>query len=156
MRPTEKFGVDWEGDFTFTGYNSDLKDQLVKFHKEIFPHLEIGELEGDAEAYLRDCKDDEILNKATLLLLDKKTKEIIATTMVYLNRDIPQIMALGVKEEYRNRGIATNLVKHQLSALSEKYSVVRIGVDKDSNAYRLYKKMGFSEGLVVEDLCLEA
>jgi ABC-type xylose transport system substrate-binding protein len=32
-----------------------------------------------------------------------------------------ELMALGVKEEYRNMGIATNMIKQQLSALYEKY-----------------------------------
>lgn len=59
---------------------------------------------------------------------------------------------LVVKEEYRNQGIGTKMIKYALQTVkNEGYSYVILKVDNDNTeAEKLYKKLGFT---VIEKSC---
>ncbi len=72
--------------------------------------------------------------------------------MIWKSGDMPVIMATGVKEEYRNRGLATKMLKHALTVLHDHYPAIRLEVNIGSAAHRLYQNLGFITGANVEEL----
>ncbi|AFA48370.1 GNAT family N-acetyltransferase [Acetobacterium woodii] len=59
-------------------------------------------------------------------------------------------LAISLYQEYRNRGIGTELMKRMMHLLkSSGYAQVSLAVQKDNYALRMYQAMGFS---IIEEL----
>jgi len=151
LRPTEKFEITWESEYVVISPERKYLEELKKFHIAIFPELSEDILIGDADAYIKSYEADELLKQAAVLVFNKNN-ELIANSMVWKFGDMPVIMATGVKEEYRNHGLATKMLKHALTVLHGHYPAIRLEVNFGSAAHRLYQNLGFISGSKVEEL----
>lgn len=61
----------------------------------------------------------------------------------HIDNDIPSI-AISLYEEYRSKGIGTNLIKSMLKLLKDNgYSKTSLSVQKNNYATKMYKNVGF-------------
>lgn len=90
---------------------------------------------GNREPYLMKYNNKYIASCDLVYNYGEYTK---AGIKVYLSR-------LIVKNEYRNKGIGQELLKHMINLCKEKgYQQITVGVDVDNkNAVHIYKKFGF-------------
>jgi len=77
----------------------------------------------------------------------KKNGEIIGWLRFNLFWDcVPFMNLIELKEEYRNKGIGTMLVKHWEEKMKEKgYNDVLTSTQSDEDAQHFYRKIGYSE-----------
>lgn len=131
------------------GKLSDLTSwmKLVKEVKWNFPGLETDEaFEEHQKTVLKF-----ISQKRALCV--KEQGEVVGGLLFSQKHNM--ICCMAVKPEYRNRGIASMLMKKALSKLDRDRDVVvstfREGDDKGTAARAFYKKLGFVEGELIEE-----
>lgn len=121
--------------------------KLVKEVKWNFPGLETDEAFEEHKKTVMKF----ISQKRALCV--KEQGEVVGVLL--FSRKYNMICCLAVKPEFRNRGIASMLIKKAFNELdSEKDIVVstfREGDDKGAAARAFYKKFGFVEGELIEE-----
>lgn len=119
------------------------KKELVVFLKKIDKHYPVSiSSKVDLDEYA-----EKILDKATLMIW--REKGVIVGIVVGYNNctfdDMGYISLVGVDFEYRNRGIATTLIKRFIMDCNNKgiYKVHLYTDSRNASAIHMYKKLGF-------------
>ncbi|MBU5227244.1 GNAT family N-acetyltransferase [Clostridium senegalense] len=153
IRPTELFDITWENDFYVCSPNKENELEMGKVLYEAFENNEglnfnysLEEYTSWVKEYFDDNLGKGILNKASTLVYDKHTKELVGLCYISIWKEWPLISQIAVKPGYSGRGIGTNMIKKALTVLNEEYSAIRLYVDIGNNAEDLYYKLGFLKG----------
>jgi GNAT superfamily N-acetyltransferase len=141
----------------FRKLNKDDKDMFVKLRFEYFSmsDFDINEFERiELKNNLVKYFDENIETKYFLGMICEYRKEIIAVAYLAINRKPPNQSFMNGKTgtllnvftypEYRNQGIATELLKKIIEeAGKENINTISLSSTKDGE--KLYKKLGFKE-----------
>ena len=121
--------------------------KLVKEVKWNFPGLETDEAFEEHKKTVMKF----ISQKRALCV--KEQGEVVGVLL--FSRKYNMICCLAVKPEFRNRGIASMLIKKAFNELDSDKDIVvstfREGDDKGAAARAFYKKFGFVEGELIEE-----
>ena len=121
--------------------------KLVKEVKWNFPGLETDEAFEEHKKTVMNF----ISQKRALCV--KEQGEVVGVLL--FSRKYNMICCLAVKPEFRNRGIASMLIKKAFNELDSDKDIVvstfREGDDKGAAARAFYKKFGFVEGELIEE-----
>ena len=84
IRPTEKFNVIWSDEYKITSIRKENQKEIAKFYKDAFKNtkdfqskLSIEEIEEEIQDYFDNNAEDRLVNKASTLVYDKKTNQLI-------------------------------------------------------------------------------
>ena len=66
--------------------------------------------------------------------------------------DCPEIYRLGVEEQFRGRGIGTQIIAScEAEAISRGFGIIGVGVDfNNARAWELYRRLGYQQSKVIE------
>lgn len=98
------------------------------------------------EEYFEENPYADLLNKSSTVVYDKETKEMVGLCLMSLWQEWPLIVEISVKPSYEGRGLGTNMIKKALSILKDEFPVVRLYVNMENKAQRLYHNLGFLKG----------
>lgn len=163
IRPTEKFDVAWDARFLIQKPQAEYKTQLIELFTEAFQgaaglegKLSTADVTEHIQFYLENYCNDELLQKASSLLLDKQSGALAGACLVSLWEEWPNIYLVGVDSNYTGRGLASNMLKNALTQLHEHYPVCRLFVTLGNDAELLYHKLGFMAGVETTKLYIPA
>lgn len=123
----------------------DLKEIAVLF-KEVYSELPYNENWTDKNA-LKKINDYHKFDKILIASEDNKIIAfIIYHEIIWDNHSNIFIDEIGVDKDYRGEGIAKNLLKNvEEYAKSNGFSKIELVSNMKSNAFQLYKKIGYEE-----------
>ena len=161
LRPTEEFIVEWEDKFEKVLPSKEQTNEIGKlihaaYVDDPFQHYSLEERTGFVEDYFTDNSHIDILNKASSVVYDKDTKELIGVCLISEYNEWPLVYDIVVKKEYRGKGIAEKMLQNSLTVLKKDYPVVRLYVDSGNPAETLYYNVGFFPGKKLTDLSIPA
>ncbi len=90
---------------------------------------------------------NEILTKASTLVYDKDTGQLIANCRLCLQDNQAAVYSIGVLPAYRGRGLATRMLQRALSELKGNYPLLRLYVMEGNDAESVYFNLGFVPGV---------
>ncbi len=162
VRPTEILNISWDDNYYVTSPKREDELQIGKLLHEAFQNNEGLNFSYSVEEYTKWVKEYfdnnlniELLNKASTLVYDKATKELVGVCYISMWQEWPLISQIAVKPSYAGKGIATKMLKSALTVLSKEYPVIRLYVHIGNKAEELYHKLGFLSGLELTDMKLE-
>lgn len=161
IRPTENFKVSWEEDF----YTSVLKRENQKeigqllyeafeVNKNISESYTLEEYNEWVKEYFDEFLNEDILNRASTLVYDKKTNELVGVCYISLWQEWPLVSQIAVKPEYQGKGIGTGMLKVALNILKEEFCALRLYVEDGNEAEKVYSSLGFLKGNEIVELKL--
>lgn len=146
-----------KGKLRFRKLNKSDKDLFVKLRFEYFTmsDFDINESErNELKNNLTKYFDESVENKDFLGMVCEYGKEIISVAYLAINKKPPNpsfvngktgtLLNVFTYPEYRNRGIATELLK-KLIEEARKENITAISLSSTRDGEKLYKKLGFKE-----------
>ncbi|MCJ8013659.1 GNAT family N-acetyltransferase [Paenibacillus sp. KQZ6P-2] len=161
-RPTDHFEVHWDENFRVDYPQIEENESGIKrFTKEDeIARCDFDSFSGSIEAARRKKHsiDDfipsedpyytnELLVKASTLVYDKHTGQLVANCRLCLQDNQAAVYSIGVIPSYRGRGLATLMLKRALSILKEDYPILRLYVMEGNAAESVYVNLGFVAGV---------
>ena len=161
IRPTEKFDVIWNDEYRVTSVRKENKKEIAKFYKNAFKNvqdfqskLSIEEIERDIQYYFDHNSEDGLVNKASMLVYDRKTNQLIGASLISIWEEWPNVYDFAVDSSFKGKGIGMNMLKHALTILKENYPVLRLFVTLSNDAELFYHKLGFLAGVETTEMIL--
>jgi len=161
VRPTEIFNINWEDNYYVTFPRREDELEMGKLLHEAFQNNEglnlnysLNEYTEWVKEYFDSNLDVEILNRASTLVYDKATKELVGVCYISMWEEWPLVSQIAVKPSYAGKGIGSKMLKSALTVLNEEYPVIRLYVDIGNKAEELYHNLGFLKGLQLTDMKL--
>lgn len=159
IRPTEVVHTLFHSKYVFNRIdNADIPSIYPLIQEDYYDtqNLSLSQLQNrvnnEIDWYFKNQFDKSACNKASTIVLDKKTDEVIGVCLVSMWEGSPLIYHIATKKSYQKQGIATSLINYTLSVLKNEYTYVRLFVTIGNPAQKLYHKLGFAEGDIVTDL----
>lgn len=156
IRPTEKFDrIDWETDFVIKKPTSECLEEIAQLSYKAYlgpdsiGHPTINTIEQqrlELEDYFNYNKE-ELLQQSSCLVFDQTNNKLVGACLISIWEDLPLVYNIVVDQNYRGKGIASNLIKHALTILKDKYEVIRLFVTVGNAAESLYYNFGFLPGI---------
>ncbi|MCM1989006.1 GNAT family N-acetyltransferase [Oceanirhabdus seepicola] len=159
LSPTRKFDVKWDDKLQVVLPNKDHTEELGKLFYEAFKNapgqkFSLKERTEFVEYYFEHNSHIEMLNKASSVIFDRETNELIGVCLISEYNEWPLIYDIAVREDYRGRGVASKLLKKSLTVLKDKYSAVRLHVEGGNDAETVYYDNGFLPGIKLTSLII--
>ncbi len=161
IRPTEEFNIMWREGFYANLPKRENQGEIGKLLYEAFENnvnlhssYTLEEYTGWVKEYFDDYLDSDMLNRASTLVYDGNTNELVGVCYVSLWQEWPLISQIAVKPSYEGRGIGTKMLKKALTILKKEYPVVRLYVDIGNEAEEVYENLGFLKGLELTQMKL--
>ena len=162
MRPTESYFVYWEDKYEIRMPKIEDTEALGRFFFEAFENY-VGKTKYSLEERTSFVKDyfnngtlNELLLKASSIVYDKETNELIGVCLISEYRGWPLVSDIAVKSTYRGLSLATRMLKKALSTTKEKYPAMRLYVLCGNEAESVYYNLGFNPGVKLTDLYIPA
>lgn len=162
VRPTETFNINWEDGYYVSSPKREDESEMGKLLHEAFQNNEglnfnysVDEYTKWVKEYFDSNLDVELLNRASTLVYDKATKELVGICYISMWQEWPLVSQIAVKPSYAGKGIGGKMLKSALTVLNEEYPVVRLYVHIGNKAEELYHNLGFLKGLQLTDMKLE-
>lgn len=147
IRPTEKFNLNWGIGLRLLQPDESMREEIIKI---FFQGFKNGILEETEEAqrkrvdyYFEHIKEHEILIRASTVVKNTETNEIMGVCLVLLWEGLPIIYDLVVVKEFRKHGLGSNMLKRAISILEDEYPAVRLFVTPGNMVEGLYHELGF-------------
>jgi GNAT superfamily N-acetyltransferase len=161
IRPTESFDISWDEDYIIAEPSREDGMEIAKLLHAAF-HGGVGyqgtvDLEGhkkDGDIYFKYFGDNELLKKASTLIYDKNTNELIGTCLVSLWEECPLIYDVAVHPDHQGRGLASKMIKKALTVAKEQYPVLKLFVTLGNDAELVYHKLGFMAGTETTEMII--
>jgi len=159
IRPTEEFHITWDCDYEIVSVTEDKKSDIVKLFAEAFSNESKDgtsfEKENESvEVYFTKNLKNTLVNKASTLIYEKKTNELVGACLISIWEDWPNVYDIAVKPSFQKRGLAKNMLKRALTVLKEGYPTLRLFVTLGNDAEMLYHQMGFLAGTETTEMIL--
>lgn len=159
IRPTEEFHVTWDCDYEIVSATEDKKSDIVKLFTEAFSNESKDEVNFEkenesVEFYFTKSSTNTLVNKASTLIYEKKTNELVGACLISIWEDWPNVYDIAVKPSFQKRGLAKNMLKRALTVLKEGYPTLRLFVTLGNDAEMLYHQMGFLAGVETTEMIL--
>lgn len=159
IRPTEEFHITWDCDYEIVSVTEDKKGDIVKLFTEAFSNESKDgtsfEKENESvEVYFTKNLKNTLVNKASTLIYEKKTNELVGACLISIWEDWPNVYDIAVKPSFQKRGLAKNMLKRALTVLKEGYPTLRLFVTLGNDAEMLYHQMGFLAGTETTEMIL--
>lgn len=161
IRPTEEFNITWGEGLYVSLPKRENQGEIGKLLHEAFESnvnlhssYTLDEYKDWVKEYLDDYLDNDMLNRASTLVYDGNTNELVGVCYVSLWQEWPLISQIAVKPNYEGRGIGTKMLKKALTILKKEYPVVRLYVDIGNEAEEVYNSLGFLKGLELTQMRL--
>lgn len=159
IRPTEEFHITWDCDYEIVSVTEDKKGDIVKLFTEAFSNESKDgtsfEKENESvEVYFTKNLKNTLVNKASTLIYEKKTNELVGACLISIWEDWPNVYDIAVKPSSQKRGLAKNMLKRALTVLKEGYPTLRLFVTLGNDAEMLYHQMGFLAGTETTEMIL--
>ncbi|WP_346867384.1 MULTISPECIES: GNAT family N-acetyltransferase [unclassified Clostridium] len=161
IRPIEEFNIMWGEGFYANLPKRENQGEIGKLLYEAFENnvnlhssYTLEEYTGWVKEYFDDYLDSDMLNRASTLVYDGNTNELVGVCYVSLWQEWPLISQIAVKPSYEGRGIGTKMLKKALTILKKEYPVVRLYVDIGNEAEEVYENLGFLKGLELTQMKL--
>ncbi|MBI9011510.1 MAG: GNAT family N-acetyltransferase [Clostridiales bacterium] len=157
IRPTEQFEMDWPNDIAIIQPDESHQSEILDLFAEAFNENaeEIVQEKKMLDYYFEHETKDNDVNRASSLLYDKKTNELIGACLISLWEDWPNVFDVAVKPAHQNKGLGTLMLKRALSELKGHYPVLRLFVTIGNDAEMVYHKMGFLSGTETTKMVLK-
>lgn len=162
MRPTEAYFSYWEDKYEIRTPRIDDAEELGKFFFEAFNDY-VGKIKyshEDRTSFVKDYFNNKSLNelllKASTLVYDKVTNELIGACLISEYRGWPLVSDIAVKSTYRGLSLATRMLKKALTVTKERYPAMRLFVLCGNEAESVYYNLGFIPGVKLTDLYIPA
>ncbi|MEW9079615.1 GNAT family N-acetyltransferase [Terrisporobacter glycolicus] len=163
IRPTEKFEVIWSYEYRIAPVRKENQMEIVGLYKEAFKNVEdfqsklsVEEINEVIQYYFDNNSEDSLVNKASTLVYDKKTNQLIGASLISIWEEWPNVYDFAVKPSFQGKGIGYNMLKNALTILKEMYPVLRVFVTLGNGAELFYSKLGFLSGLETTEMILPA
>ncbi|EQB87883.1 ribosomal protein S18 acetylase RimI-like enzyme [Clostridium punense] len=159
IRPTEEFHVTWDCDYEIVSVTEDKKSDIAKLFAEAFSNESKDgtsfEKENESvEFYFTKNLKNTLVNKASTLIYEKKTNELVGACLISIWEDWPNVYDIAVKPSFEKRGLARNMLKRALTVLKEGYPTLRLFVTLGNDAEMFYHQMGFLAGTETTEMIL--
>jgi len=159
IRPTEEFHVTWDCDYEIVSATEDKKSDIVKLFTEAFSNESKDEVNFEkenesVEFYFTKSSTNTLVNKASTLIYEKKTNELVGACLISIWEDWPNVYDIAVKPSFQKRGLAKNMLKRALTVLKEGYPTLRLFVTLGNDAEMLNHRMGFLAGVETTEMIL--
>lgn len=158
IRPTEEFESIWSDAYKIVLPRIENKNEIRKLFTEAFGTGIEGEnnskIEHQIQCYFDENLENSLVNKASALVYDTKTNQLIGACLISIWEEWPNVYDVAVKPAFRNKGLATNMIKRALTILKEQYPVLRLFVTLGNDAEIVYHKMGFLPGVETTEMIL--
>lgn len=112
-------------------------NEVIELHDTIFPKTFI-----NGNAIITS------LNETKKIFVYKQNSIVLGYIYIDINKEVSKIEFLGVREDFRNKGIGSLLIKFIGYILSNKYDIKSLKLDVNSSnkqAIALYKKLGWNQ-----------
>jgi ribosomal protein S18 acetylase RimI-like enzyme len=163
IRPTETFNISFEDNYEALALSKSHITKIATLFSKAFADgvgedagLSKTEHEEAIMAYFKENSGEEILKRASTLLYDKETKELIGVCLISLWEGWPNIYDIAVKPSYGGKGLASMMIKKALNVLKEEYPVLRLFVTLGNSAEAVYYNLGFLPGVETSKLYIPA
>lgn len=162
QRPTDHFEVIWDNNLIIECPEIEQNEMGNKrfVNEDEIAHCDFNSFRGGFEAVRRKNlsfedfipREDpnytnEILSKASTLVYDKNTGQLIANCRLCLQGNFAAVYSIGVIPTHRGRGLATLMLKRALTILKGKYPILRLYVMEGNDAESVYLNLGFVPGV---------
>ncbi|MEW8993218.1 GNAT family N-acetyltransferase [Clostridium sp.] len=161
IRPTEEFNITWGEEYYINLPKRENQGEIGKLLHEAFESnvdlhssYTLDDYTDWVKEYFDDYLDNDMLNRASTLVYDGNTNELVGVCYVSLWQEWPLISQIAVKPSYEGRGIGTKMLKNALTILKKEYPVVRLYVDIGNEAEQVYDNLGFLKGLELTQMKL--
>ncbi|MPM93239.1 hypothetical protein SDC9_140375 [bioreactor metagenome] len=159
IRPTEEFHITWDCDYEIVSVTEDKKGDIVKLFTEAFSNeskdgTSFEKESESAEFYFAKNPKNTLVNKASTLIYEKKTNELVGACLISIWEEWPNVYDIAVKPSFQKRGLAKNMLKRALTVLKEGYPTLRLFVTLGNDAEMLYHQMGFLAGTETTEMIL--
>lgn len=162
IRPTQEFEVNIEDDFYIELPKeeniSEMANLIVEAESNnpaLTPSSAESIINWITKYYFGKNPHSDCLNKASTLIYDKKSKELVGVCLISLWEEWPLIGEIDVKPGYDGRGLGTKMIKRALSVLKDEFPVLRLHVDIGNKAEILYHSLGFVKGTEMVEMKLK-
>lgn len=161
IRPTEVFDTIWDGEYEIVPVTRENKREISKLFVEAFST--IGESQGKTnfekqnesiEFYFDNNPENSLVNKASTLIYEKKTNELVGACLISIWEEWPNVYDIAVKPSFQKKGLAKNMLKRSLTILKKQYPTLRLFVTLGNDAEMVYHKMGFLAGTETTEMIL--
>lgn len=167
QRPTEVMEIEWDDDLRIeTPYleNGRLANEL-DIAEALFESFKGGvnaasRNHTSRESFIFDRHSiftDSMLNASTLVY-DKATNKLVGVCLLFMEDQrrtfYPGLFNFGVHPSYRNKGIASNMLKRALTVLHGEYPIMRLGLLQGTYAESVYYNLGFMPADVEVEACV--
>ena len=157
IRPTEQFEVVFPNDIRLIQPDESHKLEILDLFTEAFKESEeeIVQEKKMLDYYFENETSNNDINRASCLIYDKGTNDLIGACLVSLWEGWPNVFDIAVKPSYQNKGLGTMMLKRALSELKGSYPVLRLFVTIGNDAEMVYHKMGFLSGTETTKMVLK-
>ena len=157
QRPTDHFEVIWDRKFIIESTKVEVNGLGGKrfVNQDEIAWCDYNSFAGSIEAVRRKklsledfipAEDadytNEILIQGSTLVYEKDTRQLIANCRLCLQDNQAAVYQLGVIPSYRGNGLATSMLKRALTAIKDKYPILRLYVMEGNNAESVYYNLG--------------
>lgn len=159
IRPTESFNVTWEDDYKIVSPGRESIEDISKLFLEAFRRTvdnkeSYEEAKRSLEYYFNSSEESSLLRKASTLVYDKKSNELLGACLILDWENWPNIYDIAVSPKAQGKGLAKNMIRAALTALKNEYPVLRLFVTLGNDAENLYHRMGFLSGVETTEMIL--
>lgn len=161
IRPTEEFETIWSDEYKIVPVTEESRNEISKLFVEAFgtevknEDENFGGQDKSIQYYFDNNPENTLVNKASTLIYEKKTNELIGACLISIWEEWPNVYEIAVKPSFQNRGLAKNMIKRALTILKEQYPVLRLFVTLGNGAEMAYHKMGFLAGVETTEMILQ-
>lgn len=153
IRPTEAFDISWHDDYIIAEPSIEDGMEIAKLFKAAFHGgpgyqgtLDVEGHKKDGDIYFKYYGDNQLLKRASSLVYEKNTKELIGVCLVSLWEKWPLIYDVAVHPSHQSKGLASNMIKKAMGVLKDEYPVLKLFVTLGNDAELVYHKLGFLPG----------
>jgi len=165
IRPTEKFNLDWDGNYKIFCPVKEKDLELAKLFYEAYSDGIDDYAKQSVEQHIIDVRSflnekfqeyNETIKNASAVVYDKDTNELVGVCFITLWEGWPYLSNIAVKPTHRGKGLAEKMIKRALNILKDEYPVIRLDVLVGNSSESLYYKLGFLPGPEIAHLFLPA
>ncbi|MDP3487491.1 MAG: GNAT family N-acetyltransferase, partial [Bacillota bacterium] len=152
IRPTEILPYEFAEEFEIMAAREEYEVQTAELLHAAFdggagiPMTLAQHVETARDFYGTFIKKSEVMARASSLVFNRATGELVALCHVREWEGWPMIDDIVVRPQYQGRGLATALLRKAISEVAPHYPAIRLFVTVGNSAQSVYYNLGFIPG----------